>query len=311
MVLSPLPQNASQYEVRFLKKIHLLYIHISILLSGFSALFAQLISQNPLVITFGRVFFSTIFLALIATISRQSIKIGNIKDKYFFVIAGFILAIHWSSFIFAIQSSSVAIGTITFATFPVFIAFLEPLLFRTKFNTKNLFFACLSLIGVCIIAINPSNYGNNAHYVGIIFGLLASISYAFLVLLNKRFSSRYNWNVILFHQQGIAALLLLPIMLIIRPSVGSLDFGLLLVYGILFTAISHGLFVKGLRTTKGSTAGIISGLEPIYAIAFSAILLAEIPRLQELMGGIIVVLVAVYITVRREPPTLTKTKKIQ
>ena len=279
-----------------MKKSDLLYIHVSILLSGFSALFAQLIKQNPLIITFGRVFFSTLFLGLIAIISKTPYKINNKKETWLLVLTGLILTVHWSSFIFSIQISSVAIGTITFATFPAFVALLEPFLLKTKFNTKNLGFACLSLIGVCIIAINPNGYGISLHYMPISFGLLASISYALLVLLNKRFSSKYNWKAILFHQQGSAALLLLPAMFILRPNVAAFDFGLLMVYGIIFTAISHGLFVKGLRTTKGSTAGIISGLEPIYAIVFSAIILNEIPRTQEILGGSIIILVAWYVT---------------
>ena len=47
-------------------------------------------------------------------------------------LSGVILAIHWLTFFHAIQVSTVAIGLIGFATFPIFVTFLEPIMYRQK-----------------------------------------------------------------------------------------------------------------------------------------------------------------------------------
>ncbi|MFR6714479.1 MAG: EamA family transporter [Dorea longicatena] len=58
------------------------------------------------------------------------------------ILTGVVMAIHWSSFFQSIQTSSVAIGTITFSTFPLFLTFLEPLLFHEKISWQE-YFECI------------------------------------------------------------------------------------------------------------------------------------------------------------------------
>lgn len=51
--------------------------------------------------------------------------------------AGAVLAIHWSSYMQSIQSSTVAVGTLTVSTFPIFVIFLEPYLFHEKLKKSE------------------------------------------------------------------------------------------------------------------------------------------------------------------------------
>jgi drug/metabolite transporter (DMT)-like permease len=278
-----------------MKNQHLLYLHLSVFLFGFSALFARLIPQSPLVITFGRVFFSSLFIGLLLLLKKEHQKTESKTDFLLLMLSGLILAIHWSAFIFSIQVASVAIGTITFATFPVFLAVVEPFFFKEKFEYKNLIFAGITLLGIGIIVFNLE--GDETNYlIGVLFGLIASITYGGLVLLNRRFSQSYPTKIILFYQQSWAAIILFPVLFFIRPILEFSQIGLLLIYGIIFTAVAQGLFIKGLQKTKGVTAGIISGLEPVYAILFSMLILSEMPSIHEIVGGLIVIAVAYLVT---------------
>lgn len=54
---------------------------------------------------------------------------------------GIILAVHWTTFFQSIQMSTVAIGLLTFSTFPVFTTFLEPYFFKEKINVKDIVIA--------------------------------------------------------------------------------------------------------------------------------------------------------------------------
>jgi len=285
----------------------LIYVHTAVFLFGFSAIFARLVDQSAVVITFGRVFFSSVFLIILARYLKLNMRLGSRSDYSLIFVAGIILAIHWYCFIHSIQLSTVAIGTITFSTFPVFASFLEPLFFKGKIRIRAVVCALIMLIGVFIIASinngandNSNNDSESAQrLMGIIVGLVSGLTFAVLSLLNRRFSSKYNPQVIVLYEQGTAAIVLLPLMFVIQPVIPVNDIILLAVLGILFTAIAHGLFVKGLRHIEASAAGIISGLEAVYAIILASVLLREIPVINEIIGGLIVIVMAGYITLSR------------
>jgi drug/metabolite transporter (DMT)-like permease len=278
----------------------LLYIHVSVFLFGFSALFARLVNQPSIVITFGRVFFSSVFLFILTRCLKIEIKLDSKKEYLLIAVSGIILAVHWYCFIQSIQLSTVAIGTITFSTFPVFVAFLEPVFFREKIRVRTVICSILMLGGILIIAMNNTGEGSTGRILGIIVGLVSSLTYAALSLLNRNFSRKYKSEVIVLYEQAIAAIAILPFMFIVKPVIAANDILLLAILGIVFTAIAHGLFVRGLRYVKASTAGIISGLEAVYAIVLASVLLKEIPALNEIAGGVVVIVLAGYMTVVRE-----------
>ena len=63
---------------------------------------------------------------------------------------------------------------------------------------------------------------------------------------------------------------------------------LLLILGVICTALPQTLFIKSLTHLKAQFASIVTGLEPVYGILFAAILLNEIPSLQTILGSCLV-----------------------
>ena len=280
----------------------LLYIHVSVFLFGFSALFARLVNQPSIVITFGRVLFSSGFLFVLTRCKKTKIKFDSKKDYLLMSVSGIILAVHWYCFIQSIQLSTVAIGTVTFSAFPIFVSFLEPIVFREKIKGRTVICSILMLGGILILASNNPGEGTSGRTVGIIVGLASSLTYAILSLLNRNFSRKYKSEVIVFYEQAIATIIILPFMFIVEPIIAVNDAILLAILGIVFTALAHGLFVRGLCYVKVSTAGIISGLEAVYAIILASVLLKEVPVLNEIAGGLVVIVLAGYMTFHNPAP---------
>ena len=73
---------------------------------------------------------------------------------------GVILAIHWTTFFKSIQVSTVAIGLLTFSTFPVFVTFLEPYFFKEKIKLSDVVIAIVTFLGVMLV-IQKFELGNN------------------------------------------------------------------------------------------------------------------------------------------------------
>lgn len=269
-------------------------VHIAVMLFGLSGLFAKMVDLPSIIITFGRVFFSSLFLFLLLKIKRENIRLKCGKDYAALFVSGIILAVHWSTFLLSIQLSTVAVGTLTFSTFPLFVTFLEPYLFHEKLKLSNVASALVMLFGV--ICIVPEFKFGNEMTQGILWGMVCSFSYALLSLWNRRFAGDYPGSVISLYEQGAAAIVLLPALFIIKPQVKPLDIGGLVLYGVVCTAIAHSMFIEGLKHIKVQTAGIISSLESVYGIMAATIFLHEFPSAREIIGGGIILGVVFYTT---------------
>lgn len=97
----------------------LLMIHGAVLLFGLAGVISKGITTGSMMITFGRVFFSSITLYILCMATRTSIKLKSKSDFMWLVITGAVLALHWFSFIESDSGEqSVAVGTITFSDLP-------------------------------------------------------------------------------------------------------------------------------------------------------------------------------------------------
>lgn len=274
-------------ERNFFVKKAILSVNIAVLLFGLAGLFATWISLPSVGITFGRVLFSSVTLGLYMLIRRQPFRISSKADLLLLILAGIVLALHWWAFLESIQRSSVAIGTITFSSFPLFVTFLEPIVFKKRLTAGNVLTALAVLVGVVITV--PAFSFEDRYFQGIVIGMVSSLAYAVLTLMNKRFVNRYSGTQTAFCEQATAAVVLLPLALRANLQPSAADIGLLLFLGVVTTALAHTLFITSLKQLPAQLAGITSSMETVYAIIFAWILLREIPTAREIAGAVIII----------------------
>lgn len=276
------------------QKKSLLSIHLAVLLFGLAGLFAKWVQLPAVIIVLGRVIFSSLSLFILLKVKKGSIRLESRKDYGLMVTAGIVLAVHWTTFMQSIQTSTVAIGTLTFSTFPLFVTFLEPVLFHEKLRASSVVSAFIMLLGVlCIV---PEFELGNAMTQGVVWGMICSFTYAVLSLLNRLFMEKYTSSVTAFYEQATASVVLLPALFVLKPSVTVRDIVVLILLGVVFTAVAHTMYIEGLRHVKVQTAGIISGLESVYGIIAAFLFLGEKPGIKELIGGAVILGVVFYST---------------
>ena len=112
-------------------------VHLAVLLFGLSGLFGKLITLPAIIITLGRVFFSSLFLLCLLKVRKVSLKPQSRLDAVVLASAGAVLALHWWSFLASIQVSTVATATISFSTFPLFVTLLSPFFFKGEDTFKG------------------------------------------------------------------------------------------------------------------------------------------------------------------------------
>lgn len=269
-------------------------VHFAVLLFGLSGLFGKWLTLHPLIIVFGRVAFAAPFLLILLWVKKETIRLSKPGDYLVFIMLGAILALHWTAFFFAIQLSTVAIGLLTFSTFPVFVTFMEPLLLKSTFRLRDVLIAGVTLFGVALVI--PSFNIENQMTIGALWGILSGLTFALLSVLNKKYVAHYSSRVISFYQFTFAGLLLLPMILSLQPYINGRSLALLALLGVVFTGISHTLFINSLKRVRAQTASIIASLEPVYGILATVVFFGEIPGLRVILGGAVILSMALLVS---------------
>jgi len=273
------------------------YLHIAVMMFSIAGVIGQFVEVPSVMVAMGRVICSSVLLFVFALFKKDSLKLDSKKDYVAIMMTGAVLAIHWTTFFQSIQVSSVAIGTITFSTFPLFLTFIEPIVFHERIRAKSVVSAVILLIGVAITI--PEFSLENQVTIGIIWGMISSLTYAIITLANRYFSKKYEGQIVSFYEQGTAAVVLLPAIFLVPTQWRVQDVAGVVIIGCICTAFAYSLYVSAQKKVKAQTAGIISGMETVYGIIYALIFLGEMPTLRELLGGAIILGVALVISLSK------------
>ncbi|MCP2521027.1 DMT family transporter [Candidatus Aminicenantes bacterium AC-335-A11] len=272
-------------------------IHFAVLLFGLAGLFGKWIPLPSVIIVLGRVFFASISLGIFLLITKERILAHFGKTYFLLGLLGVILSFHWISFFQSIKVSTVAIGLLSYSSFPIFTSFLEPLILKEKFKLNYLFISIIAFTGIFIII--PKFEIADRITQGVLWGLASGLSFSFLSIINRKLSQEYSSLIIAFFQDSIATLLLFPAFLFLKPLIKLKILFLLAILGVFCTALSHTLFIKGMKYIRARSASIISTLEPIYGIIFAILLLGEIPNFRTIIGGLFIISSAFIVSIKK------------
>lgn len=268
----------------------ILMLHLAVMLFGLSGVAAKYIGASALLLTFGRSAVSACLLLFVLLFKKERLRLRSFGDALLLVAAGLVLALHWVAFFQSIKLATVAVGTMTFSTFPLFLTFLEPLFFREKFKKISLVLSVLLLAGVLVMV--PEFSIGNDMTLGVLWGTAGSLAYAALSLMNRRLSARYPAAKVCFYEQATAALALLPLVIKAGEIPSAHDAAIIAVVGAVCTAFAFSLFVSAQKNVKAQIAGIVSGMETVYGILFALLLLGAVPGTREIVGGAVIFVAA-------------------
>jgi drug/metabolite transporter (DMT)-like permease len=264
----------------------LIALHAAVVLFGFAGLFGKWLALSPLVIVLGRTVIAAtalgaILLARPAQRARFDIRL---------IVNGAVLALHWVAFFAAIQTATVAVGLLGFASFPLFVLVLERTLLGRRWSPAEAATA-LAVAGGLALLVPEFSFGNRT-VQGLAWGVVSGFTFALLAVQNRRLAPERTAVDLAFWQNLLAALCLAPVVVLAAPwpvTLDGRDLALLLVLGLACTALAHTVFIASLAVVSAHTASVIAALEPVYGIALAAVLLHEVPGPRTLAGGALIV----------------------
>lgn len=272
----------------------LIYLHIAVLLFGGTALFAKLIGLSALDITAYRAGVACITLFLLLVIGKKQIRLNRGKDYAIALLLGVVVGLHWVTYFGGMQMAGITIGIIAFFTYPVITVFLEPLFNKTRPKTKDIFSAIIVMMGIYLL-IPEVSLGNEVT-LGIVTGIVSACFFALRNILHKNYFSHYSGPQTMMYQTLVASSMLALFVEVPPTQITDHDLWLILLVGVIFTALPHSLFASSLRHLSATTAGLISCLQPLYGSILAFILLVERPSLMVIIGGLLVVSAALFET---------------
>ena len=262
--------------------------NIAVLFFGLAGVLGKLsVLPSPLIVL-GRVVFAGAVLLIACLLQRLPLRPQRRRDGLLLVGQGALLALHWTAFFQSINVSNVAIGLLSFSSFPLFTAALEPLLLKQRLSRIQVIAALLILPGIYLLV--PSFTLQNHITLGVAWGLLAGATFALLSVANRWLGRSYPSLTISLYQDGVAALVLLPALFLTPLAVlwTPHELLILLILGVVCTALAHTLFIASMQNITAQSASLLASLEPVWGILFGIVLLKDIPTSITLLGGTII-----------------------
>ncbi|MFD2165748.1 DMT family transporter [Thalassotalea euphylliae] len=269
---------------------HFLILHSSVLLFALAGLFAKWIALSAYWLVMGRTGFAA--LALICFIALSAKHTFKIESHHLsrFALTGGLLLLHWLSFFYAIQQSTVAFGLLVFAAFPIFTLAINAYVLKRMPDKASIMQGGLICIGILLLTIDKPLLTSAT---ALISGLFSAFTFALLLAVNKSLVQQYHSSQVALYQNGFAFLLGLPFVLVFPTSVELLvaELPLLVLLGVVFTALAHSALNRSLTQLTTLTVSLAICLEPVYGTIAAMLLLDEAVSWSMLAGGVLIIAV--------------------
>ena len=270
---------------------------LSVLLSmaiwGSVGIFVRYIPLPSSVIAFSRGVIGLLFLLLLVLLRKQKVGFAAIRGNLpVLCISSVALGANWILLFEAYRFTTVATATLCYYFAPILLIVASPILLKERLSVKKVICVLVALVGMVFVSgVAEGGLPGRDEALGILFGLMAAVLYATVVLCNKKMKAIAAFDRTMT-QLGLSAVVLLPYILL-TENVSSMQADakaivLLLVVGVLHTGVAYALYFGALDRLKAQTAAIFSYMDPVLAIILSALLLKEPLTLYSILGAVLI-----------------------
>lgn len=268
-----------------------LQLHFIVFIWGFTAILGALITIDAMSLVWYRVLIASITIFIYLKIKKNPFN-ETLFDYIKFFIGGTLIALHWSTFFYAIKISNISTTLVTLSSSAIFLVLLQPIFEKKRISLTELFLSTITIIGFIII------FKVEGMYVkGIIFGLISAFLLAVFSIFNNKLIKTYKAPKIAFYEL-FAAFLFLTIVLFFTDDFNSSYFVLnksdwlyITILATLCTAYPFVIATNLLRKMGPFTIILTNNLEPIYGIILAVIIFGDKEKMsmQFYIGALLII----------------------
>ena len=202
------------------------------------------------------------------------------------LIAGFVLSIGFSAYVFAMYNTTVANTNFIITTETIFLAVFGYFFLKEKINLITFISIILGMSGVLLIIGSSLSIQSSEQFIGNIVAFIMPISFAILVVIIRKYP-----NVDMVPAQFTAGILAAIIGYFIagKLSISPHDLFLASMAGFFQIGFGFILITIGSQTTPSAVVGVLMLTEAVFGPLWAWLFINEIPPMSVLIGGGIII----------------------
>lgn len=269
-------------------------IGISSLILGTAATLIQVSTMPSSMLVVLRMGLAGAVLALVFFLTGGRAEIrrnGKVRRMW---LVGFVVAAEMLFYYLSVRLSNVTIAVSLEYLAPVWVVIAAPLVLHTRRQRIDVIAIGIALGGMALIlAPTLASAAASGSVLGLVFGLLTGISFAAAMLIIKTIGPDVRGSTLtLFYCTG-SVILLTPLAAwqawTSHYHFTAADVWIVLVSGLVYTALCFSLYSDGLRYVRVEHAGVLGYLEPVTAPLWALLLIGEVPPWTAAAGGVLIV----------------------
>ena len=198
------------------------------------------------------------------------------------LFGGVALGLNWVALFTAYRLLNVSLATLIYYAGPMLVLLFSPLLFGESLTPQKI--AAVAIVAAGLFCITGSITSAGMSLTGLLAAVLSALFYASLIILNKRIVKTGGMQT--------AALVVVLIYVLLTAGIPhplKADIPYLLVLGLVNTGIAYMLYFTGLQKLPGQSVALISYVDPVSALVFSALLLHETMTPLQVLGAVLII----------------------
>ena len=261
---------------------------LSLLIFGTNGIFVSHISLASSQIVLMRTLIGGILLTCLVLFFGGFDKDHLRRERIPLLLGGAALGLNWVALFEAYRLLNVSLATLIYYVGPIFVLLFSPILFREKLTGRKL--VSVIIVGIGLICISGSVVVIGMNSLGLLFAAFSALFYAALIVFNKQISYTSGMQTAAL-ELDVAFFVVLVYTLCTSglPHLTGNDLPYIVVIGFINTGLAYLLYFSGLQKLSGQSVALISYIDPVSALLFSAILLHEVMTPVQVAGAALII----------------------
>ena len=261
---------------------------LSLLIFGTNGLYVSNITLSSSQIVLMRTLIGGTLLTCLVLFKGGFDRVNVHEERKALILGGAALGLNWVALFGAYKILNVSLATLIYYVGPILVLLLSPVLFHEKLSGGKILSAAVVAVG--LICISGSIVVSGMNPLGLIVAMLSALFYAALIIFNKKIIRTTGLQTAAI-ELDVAFAVVLAYTLCTEglPRIIADDLPYIAGIGFINTGLAYLLYFTGLQKLSGQSVALISYIDPVSALLFSAILLHEAMSPLQMLGAVLII----------------------
>jgi drug/metabolite transporter (DMT)-like permease len=221
------------------------------------------------------------------------------KEKISIILGGIALGLNWAMLFAAYRLLNVSLSTLIYYVGPILVLLFSPVLLKEKLTWRKAVSAII--VGIGLLCISGSIVITGMNSTGLIVAILSALFYASLIVFNKRITLTSGLQTAALELDvAFVVMLVYVIFTAGPPHISGSDLPYIAIIGFINTGFAYLLYFSSMQKLSGQSVALLSYVDPVSALIFSAIFLDELMTPVQMIGSVLIIGGAIFGEIRKK-----------